>query len=202
MKKKLLIFPVIFFVFSLILFSCTYKVDKSKKSIEFIKNLKSYSCDCVITLENNRQVLEYNCKQYYHRKIGGRIDIDENRVLTYKSDKIYVTDLKSGIKYTLDKDFDTIYKISMVGEYVGLMYTNEEVKTSLKNIDGTEYTIVELLIPGMNRNLYKGKMYINNRDSLPEKLEILDANNKEKVRVTYKQFNPNIELDDKLFNVE
>lgn len=200
MKKKLLILPVIFFAFALILVSCKHATDKSKKSIDFIKNLKSYSCDCTITLENDRQILEYNCKQYYDKKLGGRIELDENRILTYKNEKIYVTDLKSGTKYTLDKDFDTIFRISMVGEYVRLMYTNEEVKTSVKNVDGIEYTVVEVLIPGMNRNLNKGKMYINNRDSLPERLEILNSNNRERVRITYRKFNPNVELNDKLFN--
>ncbi|WP_027625182.1 germination lipoprotein GerS-related protein [Clostridium lundense] len=200
MRKRLLILPVIFFVFSLVLISCKYAEDKSRKSLEFIKSLKSYSCDCTIALENDRQILEYNCKQYYNRKLGGRIEIDENRILTYKNDKIYVRDLKSGIKYTLDKDFDTIFKISMIGECVHLMYTNEEIKTFVKDIDGIEYTIVELSIPGMNRNLSKGKLYINNRDNLPEKLEILDFKSREKVRVTYKNFNANAELNDKLFN--
>lgn len=200
MRKKLLIFPVIFFVFSLVFISCKHAEDKSRKSLEFIKSLRSYSCDCTVALENDRQILEYNCKQYYNRKLGGRIEIDENRILTYKNDKIYVRDLKSGIKYTLDKDFDTIFRISMIGEYVHLMYTNEEIKTFVKDIDGIEYTIVELSIPGMNRNLNKGKLYINNRDNLPEKLEILDFKNREKVRVTYKNFNPNVEFNDKLFN--
>lgn len=128
------------------------------------------------------------------------MDIDENRRLIYKNDKIYVGDLKSGAKYTLDEDFDAIFKISMVGEYIRLMYTNEEMKISTKNVDGIEYTVVELIIPGLNRNLHKGKMYINSKDNLPEKLQIFDRNNKEKVRVVYKEFNPNAEINTEFFN--
>ncbi|WP_125153996.1 germination lipoprotein GerS-related protein [Clostridium rectalis] len=201
MKKRLLILAVIFFVFSPMLYSCKQDNNNSEKCIDFIKNIKSYKCDAVITLLNDRQNLEYNCKQFFKKDLGGRIDLEKDRILLYKDDKIYINDKNSGFKYTIDRDFDTIFRMSLVGEYIHLMYTNEEIKKSLKNIDGLEYQIVELDIPGMNRNISRGKMYINTKDCLPEKLILYDGSNKEKATIKYKQFTANLELEDKLFDV-
>ncbi|WP_315118980.1 germination lipoprotein GerS-related protein [uncultured Clostridium sp.] len=201
MKKWLWIIPVIIFIVSIPLLFYSKVSHKEEKAIDYIKNLKSYSCESNIILVNDKQAVEYNCKQYYDRKIGGRIEIGDSRVIIYKDNKAYVSDLKSNMKYTVDRDFDIIFNISMVSEYIKLMYTNEEIKISSKSIEGIEYTIVELHMPYMNRNLVKGRVYLNKDNYLPERLEILDSGNRIKVRVNYKNFIPNEDMDQSLFNL-
>ncbi|MEW9095558.1 MAG: germination lipoprotein GerS-related protein [Clostridiaceae bacterium] len=201
MKKWLWIIPVIFFVVSVPLLFYSKTSHKDEKAVDYIKNLKSYSAESNIIVVNDKQALEYNCKQYYDRKIGGRIEVGDSRVFIYKDNKTYVNDLKSNMKYTVDRDFDIIFNISMVSEYIKLMYTDEEIKISSKSIEGIEYVMVELHMPYMNRNLVKGRIYLNKDNYLPERLEILDSSNRIKVRVNYKNFIPNEEIDENLFNL-
>ncbi|MBU5485149.1 hypothetical protein KQI86_12465 [Clostridium sp. MSJ-11] len=201
MKKWLWAIPVVFFVISIPLLFYSKASHKDEKAVDYIKNLKSYSAESNIILVNDKQALEYNCKQYYDRKIGGRVEVGDSRVFIYKNNKTYVNDLKSNMKYTVDRDFDIIFNISMVSEYIKLMYTDEEIKISSKSIEGIEYVMVELHMPYMNRNLVKGIIYLNKDNYLPERLEILDDNNRIKVRVNYKNFIPNEEIDENLFNL-
>lgn len=201
MKRWLWIIPVILFAGIITFFFYDKVSHKDDKVVDYIKNLSSYSSESNIILVNDKQAVEYNCKQYYDKKNGERIEIDKDRIILYKNNKTFVSDLKANMKYTVDRDFDIIFKISMVSEYMRLMYTNEEMKISSKSIDGIQYTVIELHIPHMNRNLVRGRMYINSDNKLPERLEILDKSNRVKVRVNYKNFIPNEDIDESLFNL-
>lgn len=201
MKKWLMIIPVILLVGIMTFFFYNRVSHKDERVVDYIKNLRSYTSDSKLIVVNDKQAVEYSCKQYYDKGNGGRIEIGEDRILVYKNNKVFVSDLKANTKYTVDGDSDIIFKISMVSEYMRLMYTNEEMKLSSKNIEGIDYTVIELHIPHMNRNLVKGRLYINKDNSLPERLEILDKSNRIKVRVNYNNFIPNEEIDEGLFNL-
>ena len=88
----------------------------------------------------------------------------------YKTDdNIYISDKNNGTKYVQSKDFDEVLKLSFIGEYIGLLYTNEEIKYVIKNINDIEYTVIDLFIPGSNKNINNALLYVNTKSMIPEK---------------------------------
>ncbi|GAA0716542.1 germination lipoprotein GerS-related protein [Clostridium malenominatum] len=201
MKRWLMIIPVILLAGIMTFFFYDRVSHKDEKVVDYIKSLRSYTSDSNLIIVNDKQAVEYSCKQYYDKKNGERIEIGKDRIVVYKNSKAFVNDLKANTKYTVDGDSDIIFKISMISEYMRLIYTNEEMKLFSKNIEGIDYTVIELHMPHMNRNLVKGRLYINKDNKLPERLEVLDKANRIKVRVNYKNFIPNEEIDEGLFNL-
>lgn len=202
MKKTLIISTVILFYFTLIFSGCSAKKDSNEDSLEVIKNLNSYSCECVINLKNGKSPIEYNTVQHYKKKMGSIIELDKDRIFLYKNDKIYVKDLKSKSKYKLENDFDEVFRLSILGEYISLMYTNQDVKVNEKTINGIEYDVVSLSIPGINRNIRKGELFIDKKGKYPEELKIFDERGKERITIQYKNFEGNVDIEDELFNID
>ncbi len=92
--------------------------------------------------------------------------------------------------------------MSLIEEYIALLYTNENIKYSYKNIQGQKYQLIELFIPGNNRNMSKAVLYVNIKTKIPSKIYIFDSKNQERVEVVYKDFKPNIQVNKDLFSVK
>lgn len=199
MKKILLI--LISFVIIIVVSSCGFRDNSKKDNISYLKNLKSYSTDMDIEVKNDKQNLNYSGRQIFSLGLGYRLELNKDRVLIYKEDKIYVTDLNNGQKYTTDMNFDDVYKISFLGKFIDLLYTNETIKTSYKTIDNNQYELINTVMPDSNRNISYGILYIEADKRLPKKLIIYDNKGKEKIIVTYKNFIPNYDVDETLFKV-
>lgn len=198
MKNTLLI--LISFIIIVAVSSCGFKDNSKKDNISYLKNLKSYSADMDIEIKNDRQNLNYSGRQIYSLGLGYRLELNKERILIYKDDKIYVTDLNNGQKYVTDMNFDDVYKISFLGEFIDLLYTNETIKTSFKTIDNDQYELINTAMPDSNRNISYGVLYIEVGKRLPKKLIIYDNKGKEKIIVTYKNFIPNYDVDKTLYN--
>lgn len=200
-KKVLMVFTIIIIILPIAICGCGKKQKNTEEVIDYLKNIDTYSCDIEMYVTNDKQNIVYDGRQYYSRNLGYRFEINGERVLLYIGKNIYVKDLKSQFQYTTEKDFDNMYKLSFIGEYIGLLYTNEEVKNSFKNVDGKEFQVIELIIPGGNRNVHKAELYVNLENYLPDKLLVYDYKNKEKVKVIYKNFLVNSKLDGDLFKI-
>ena len=201
MKKGSLILYIMSFVFLIFLVGCGKNVKNTEETIDYLKNLDSYSCDINMKIQNDKQTINYSGKQFYDKKYGYRFELEKNRVLVYKENKIFVKDLQNGLSYDTDKDFDSVYKLSFIGEYIGLIYTNEKVESSFKNINNEEYQIIHLDIPGNNKNISKADLYVTLRDSFPKYLIIYDNKGREKINVEYSNFKSNPELQKELFDI-
>lgn len=152
-------------------------------------------------IENDKQIINYTGKQFYDKRYGYRFELDKNRLMVYKDNKILVKDLQSGLKYETEKDFDSLFKLSFIGEYIGMIYTNEVVKNSSKKIGNEEYQIVHLDIPGNNKNISKAELYINKHNSLPKHVIIYDSKGNKKIDIEYSDFKANPELQKDLFEI-
>ncbi|MTK12115.1 MAG: hypothetical protein F8N39_08510 [Clostridiaceae bacterium] len=152
-------------------------------------------------IENDKQTINYTGKQFYDKRYGYRFELDKNRLMVYKDNKILVKDLQSGLKYDTEKDFDSLFKLSFIGEYIGMIYTNEVVKNSSKKIGNEEYQVVHLDIPGNNKNISKAELYINKQSSMPKYVIIYDSKGKKKIDVEYSDFKVNPELQKELFEI-
>jgi len=164
--------------------------------------MDSYTTDMNMDVKNVKQTINYKAKQSYLRGGGYKLELNKSRVFIFKDDdKIYVNDKNSGTKYVQSKDFDEVFKLSFIGEYIGLLYTDEEIKYATKNINGIEYTVIDLFIPGSNKNINRALLYVNNKKMVPDKMVIYDIKGSEKIDITYTNFIPNPEVEPSEFKV-
>ncbi len=201
MGKKLLLIFILITASIVIIIGCGKKNDYTEKAIDYLKNLDSYSCDINMKIENDKQTINYTGKQFYDKRYGYRFELDKSRILVYKDDKISVKDLQSGLKYDTDKDFDSLFKLSFIGEYVKLLYTNEVIKSSLKKVGNEEFQVIQLDIPGNNKNISKSELYVNKIESFPKYLFIYDSKGKKKIEIEYTNFKANEEIQKDLFDI-
>lgn len=197
MKKKLLIFSTLLILLCLLLVtSCNKKPKDTNDIITFLKNIESYTTEMSMDVKNERQTINYKATQSYLRGGGYKLELNGDRVFIYKTDdNIYVSDKKSGTKYIQSKDFDEVFKLCFIGEYIGLLYTNEEIKYAIENNNGIEYTVIDLFIPGSNKNINNALLYVNSKSMIPEKMIIYDIKGKEKLHITYTNFLPNAKVE-------
>lgn len=201
-KKLLILFITFLLMMANLCSGCRRREKQPGEVIDYLKQLKTYSCKVEITIKNDRQEIKYDCKQYFDRNQGYRIEIGDDRIQIHKDNKIYVNDKKNSSKYTLDGDFDRVYSLSFIGNYIKLLYTEDKIKYDKKSEEGIDYQTVELLMTGNNRNMYKAVLYINAKTYKPEKLMVYDYKGNETVRMIYSDFKSNEEIDKNLFNVD
>jgi outer membrane lipoprotein-sorting protein len=201
MVRKLLIGFIMCFIIVFGFTSCTKNSKNPEDTINYLKDLDSYSCNVNIEIQNDKQKLNYMGKQFYDETYGDRFELGKDRIFIYKKDKIYVKDLKNGSTYNTDEDFDGLFKLCFIDKYIYLIYTNEKVDNSFKNVYNKEYQIITLDIPGNNKNICKAQLYIDTTNNNPKYLIIYDSFGKKRVRVEYNNFKQNVKLDKSLFNI-
>jgi len=200
-KRLLILASVIILMFSVVCSGCKRKEKEPENVIDYLKEIGTYSCDFDITLKNDKQELKYSGKQFYDCNMGYRVELGSDRVMLFKDKKIYVSDLKNSSKYVTEEEFDSLFRVTFVGKYIGLIYIDEELKTYYKTVNGKKYQLIEVTIPGGIREMNKGVMYVDTVDYLPDHLVIYDIEGKEKLTVYYRNFIPNEEMKKELFNV-
>lgn len=202
MNKKLLILFALVLGLS-VLFSGCRKIEKNPNEVmDFLKSLNSYSTSYTMEIMNNKQTITYEGKQFFDKKLGYRLEVGEDRVSIYKDDSIYVHDIKNNLNYILNKDFDDIYKISFIKEYIKLLYTDEDIKYEFKNIQGKKFQLIHLTIPGGSREMSRSVMYVDMKTNLPEMVLVYDEKGSERRKITYKNFEVNPILEEKLFKIQ
>ncbi len=203
MKKNIILFlSLLLLLSSLLLTSCNKKPRDTNDITMFLKNMESYTTEMNMDVKNSKQKINYKATQAYLRGGGYKLELNNNRVFIFKTDdKIYISDKNNGSRYVQSKDFDEVLKLSFIGEYIGLLYTNEEIKYVIKNINGVEYTVIDLFIPGNNKSINNALLYVNTKSMIPEKLVIYDVKGKEKIDITYTNFIPNVKIEPSEFSV-
>ncbi|GAA0177631.1 germination lipoprotein GerS-related protein [Clostridium sediminicola] len=199
-KGLMLLFSCVFII--LIITGCGKKEIKTEDIIKQLKEIESYSCNIEIHNKNSKQEIVYDCMQYYNRKYGHRLDINDERVLIFKGNDIQINDLNSGTFYLTSKNFDSVFKLSFIEEYIGLLYTDEEVKCVFENENGRNIMLIYLNIPGSNRNLNRAVMYVDAENAIPIKTVIYDFNDSEKIQFIYKNFTTTEEIGEERFKIE
>nr|WP_025776309.1 germination lipoprotein GerS-related protein [Clostridium botulinum] len=200
MKKLFVLCSAIAIILATFLFIHFNKNNEYGDSIDYLKNLESYSCDVEINIKNKKQTIQYKGKQFYNKELGYRFELNKDRILLYTNNKIFVKDLANGVKYNKDKEFDKFYRLTFIGEYICLLYTNEEMKVDLRDKENSKYEVITLTIPGNNRNAVKAELFVEDEKNIPKKLIIYDSKNNESAVINYTNFIPNSNLDKKLFN--
>ncbi|WP_461613411.1 germination lipoprotein GerS-related protein [Clostridium sp. Marseille-QA1073] len=185
---SLIVLTIIFFMIRGLKSSVTEEVEIT----EYLKNIKAYKSDVIIEMNNSKQNLTYKGKQAYMKNSRYILELEDERVFDFNSDQLVVKDKHNNREYALSSDFDEVLKYCFIGEFIGLLYTNEEINYSIDQVDNTQCLAIDLLLPGINKNIHRGVMYINLNNGLPKEFRILDIKGKEKVKCTYENF---IELE-------
>jgi outer membrane lipoprotein-sorting protein len=195
-KKALLFLSFLLLLSSLLLTACNKKIKDANDITTYLKSMESYTTEMNMVIKNDKQKINYKARQSYLRGGGYKLELNNDRVFLYKSDNnIYISDKNNGTKYVQSKDFDEVLKLSFIGEYIGLLYTNEEIKYVSKKINDVDYTVIDLFIPGNNKNINNALMYVNNKSMLPERVVIYDINGREKIEITYTKFLPSVKVE-------
>lgn len=198
-KIPIILFLVTALFCSIIFSGCNAKKMDPNEVTDFLKDLESYSANVSIQIKNDKQTINYDCNEFFKKDVGYRLEINKDRVMIYKNNKIYINDIKNNSKYTAKEDFDNLYRLSFIGEYISLLYTDEDIKYSYKTINGREFLLIKLIIPGGSREINNAVMYVDNNSFKPEQLIIYDDKGKERVLVEYKKIVLDEDVSDNLF---
>lgn len=164
------------------------KVYDEHRVIEILNEIKAYTSEVTIKVINDKESNVYEGTQKYLKDVGYRLDLNDNRSFIFKGEDISVKDNESTRQYTLDKNFDEVFKYGFINEYIRLIYTNEELEFKKEAINDKEYFVITTLIPGSNNNLYEGSMYYDIAEYKPYKTIIYDNKHNERIIYNYKNF--------------
>jgi len=165
-------------------------------AIDSLSEIKVYKSDITIEVINDRETNKYEGFQTYKKDIGYKLDLKDKRSFTFKGDEILVKDKENIKGYTLDKGFDEVFKYGFIGEYIGLIYTNEELEFETETINNSEYFVITTVIPGSNNNICKGSLYYDIKNNRPKKIIIYDNKGRERIIYTYENFNWTDKVED------
>lgn len=164
--------------------------------IDSLSEIKAYKSDITIEVVNDRETNKYEGFQTYKKDIGYKLDLKDKRSFTFKGDEILVKDKENIKEYTLDKGFDEVFKYGFIGEYIGLIYTNEELEFETETINNSECFVITTVIPGSNSNICQGSLFYDIKNNRPKKIIIYDNKGRERIIYTYENFNWTDKVED------
>ncbi len=200
MKKNSIISLIIIVSFGLIFF-IVFRIVGSEKSLDMnslirnIKEVKSYSSNITIEVINSKEKYTYEGIQKYKKDVGGKLEL-KDRNFIFKGEDIFVKDKIGSQEYKLSTEFDEVLKYSFIDEYIALIYTNQNLNFQEEETTGEKILLVDVILPGNNRNLYSGVMHYDIRANMPKKIVIYDTNKGERIMYTYENFNWTDKIDD------
>ena len=201
MKKKLLLMFLVSIPVILIIIVILFRVKVEPTNEEIIKSLKdikAYETNVEFVIKNSRDEERQETKQYYLKDVGGRIEFGEERVKVYADNKILVKDNISNKEYYMEEEMDDLYSLSFLNKLLTYPIDNEGIKEGHEEWGETEYLEFTSELFLENNNLDKVRIFIDKQKRIPIGAIIYDKNNKDRVRIVYKDFNELKELDESL----
>ena len=193
MKNKwcvlLLSFVTMIFIFSV---GCTNK-EYTKEEVyeDFINQsskISSYTCTAKVKAIGNKESTTYIFKHTYKKPDYYKLEVKspqnlKGKTIEYKEDKIIINNPKIKDKVELENTNDDM-RYLFIGEFISNYKKDKNPKLQL-----TESQLkIEVEIPGDNKYFNKQILYVNNKNKAPEKMEIIDYEEKPRFIVTYENF--------------
>jgi len=201
MKKKLLLgllvsIPIILIVL-VIIFRVTAE-PTNEEIIESLKGIKAYKTEVEFIVKNSRDEERQDTIQYYKKDIGGRIDFGTDRTKIYKDGSILVKDNIANKEYTMEESMDELYSLSFVDKLLSYPIDNEGINEGQEDWGDTEYIVFTSELFIKNDSLNKIKIFIDKQEKAPIGAIIYDKENKDRVRIVYRNFEKLKDLDEGL----
>ncbi|MCF0147450.1 MAG: hypothetical protein HUJ77_03530 [Clostridium sp.] len=201
MKKKLLLILLVSIPIILIALVILFRITAEPTNEEIIKSLKdikAYKTEVEFIIKNSRDEERQNSIQYYRKDVGGKIDFGEDRTKIYKDNMVLVKDNVSNKEYTIEKGMNDLYSISFLNKLLSYPISNEGLQEGQEEWGDTEYIVFTSELFLKNDNLDKVKVFIDKQNKTPIGAIIYDKNNKDRVRIVYRNFEKLKELDEEL----
>lgn len=201
MKKKLLLMLLVSIPVILIILVILFRITAEPTNEEIIKSLKeikAYKTEVEFVVKNSRDEERQDTIQYFKKDVGGRIDFGEDRTKIYKEDMILVKDNISNKEYTVEDKLDELYSISFLNKLLSCPIDNDGIKEGQEEWGETEYIVFTSELFLKNDNLDKIKIFIDKQKKAPIGAIIYDKNNKDRVRIVYRNFQKLKDLDEEL----
>lgn len=204
-RLKLLL---IFLIACSVLTSCSPKTANKEADIQrLLMKLKSYSCDVVFAVTNNKSTNVYKAKHLYKSPGKYRIEMLEPNELkgqttVFNGDKAYIyhPQIKTYLETT---NFNhSIEYSSFLGSFIQCFKDNGGARFKLECLKDMQCYVLEVELQGENPYRATQKVYINADNITPVKLEILDGKNNLTAQVLYENFKINPPLEDELFEMQ
>ena len=200
--KKYILFFLSFIPVIIILLIIMLRNVVNPLNLEIINRVKIIDCytsDVEYIFKNERSEFKEETTQYYSRSLGSRIEFKGGYepVKVYKGGEIKVEG-SNNEEFILERDIDELYPLAFVENILDNPVT-EEIKEVREEWGDGEYIEVCVEYNNKNKHLNKAKFYIDKNKRVPALLKIIDDNDKERVRILFKNFKIEKSLDSSLF---
>lgn len=210
MKK--IVYCLFLCIILLCLNGCTKTENKENLStMEKIQNqllnMENYACVATVEHISSKNTRTYEMKQFCKKTGEYRLEMIspesvEGIITTYDGKRICQYNPRVEGKLIKDiepsKYVDEMFLTAFISNYL----QSEETSIETSKFDASKCTVLEAVIPGEHKYLSTEKLWVDNENLTPKQLIIYDKENKERIKVSYKEFKFNAQLDNKIFNIE
>ena len=177
-----------------------------EKIIQMLSEMQTYKSEATVQYISNKNSNSYRTIQY--AKISGeyRIEVASpeqsvGNITVFDGTTISQFNARnSGRVFVLARE-DMARSEIFVTSFIRNYLESEETSVSVGSFDDGKCTILEVALPGDHPYLATAKLWVDNRTLVPVKLVISDREGGERVIVTYRNFEYNIELANEIFTV-
>jgi outer membrane lipoprotein-sorting protein len=173
---------------------------------KFIMKLKSYQCDVIYAVTNNKSTNVYRAKHFYKAPDKYRIEIVEpgelkGQTTIYNKDKAYIYHPQINTYLTTENFMNSMERSSFVGAFVEHFKDIGGARFKLERLNNVQCYVLQVPLDTDNRYRVVEKIWINAESALPVKAEILDKDNNVNAQILYENFKLNSKLEDSLFEI-
>ena len=165
---------------------------EAEADITYISNKNSHTYE---TKQQCRMSGEYRIEVTAPERVAGNVTVCDGKTIAQFNERV-----AGKISVSANEAMERIelFLTSFIKNYV----RSQEVSIAVANIDNEPCTVLEASIPGEHPYLRSEKLWVDNTTLKPVRLIIYDSNGSERIVVTYKSFEYNINLKDELFTIE
>jgi outer membrane lipoprotein-sorting protein len=162
---------------------------KSEATVEYKSNKGSNTYE---TLQKCKITGEYRVEVTGPDKVAGNITLSDGKTIYQFNTKIQG---KLAVATKESQERSEIFLTSFVKNYL----QSQDTSVAAAKVEGDPCTVLEATVPGSHPYLATEKLWVDNQTFKPIKLIIYDPQGSERIIVTYKTFDYNVQLEETEF---
>jgi len=167
---------------------------QSYRAIATVEYRSNKGSNVYETVQHARITGEYRIEVTAPEAVSGSVTVSDGRQIQQFNSRV---NGRVSLMVQETPERSEIFLTSFIRNYK----QSEDVSISVTDMDEGVRTVLEATIPGNHPYLAIARLWVDNETLLPVKLVIFDADNSERVIVTYHVFEYNVVLDDGLFTI-
>lgn len=196
--------------FVTVLSSCSNKNTNELSNYDKIQsnliNMKGYKCEANVKYISNKGENNYETRQYC--KITGEYKIEttspkevEGNIILFDGKMIWQYNPRVEGKISVNMPDKPARREILLSSFVENYVKSKDVSIESSNTDEGMCTVLEAKIPGDLKFFDSEKLWVNNESKLPYQLVVYDTEGKERIMVTFKNFEFNPKFDENTFKM-